>query len=59
MKTAPNTLKHALMVEDEPFFQTYFKDVFATLGPEWVMHFAQMGQQAEPFLKKALVHLLV
>ena len=51
MNLAASPLQHALMVEDEHFYQDYFKGIFAKLGAAWNLHFADTGAQAVQFLK--------
>jgi DNA-binding NarL/FixJ family response regulator len=49
----PNTpVQKALMVEDDPFFQNYFKNVFSNMGPQWRLHFANTGTAADDFLNR-------
>jgi DNA-binding NarL/FixJ family response regulator len=49
----PNTpVQQALMVEDELFYQDYFKSVFSNLGPQWRLDFASTGAAAEDFLDR-------
>ena len=49
--TKPNTpVQKALMVEDDPFFQNYFKNVFSNMGPQWRLDFANTGAAADDFL---------
>jgi len=51
--TKPNTpVQKALMVEDDPFFQNYFKNVFSNMGPQWRLDFANTGAAADDFLKR-------
>ena len=44
-------IQHALMVEDEPFYQDYFLDVFSSLGPQWRLDFANAGVAADNYLR--------
>jgi DNA-binding NarL/FixJ family response regulator len=49
----PNTpVQKALMVEDDPFFQNYFKNVFSNMGPQWRLDFANTGTAADDFLNR-------
>jgi DNA-binding NarL/FixJ family response regulator len=49
----PNTpVQKALMVEDDPFFQNYFKNVFSNMGPQWRLDFANTGAAADDFLNR-------
>jgi DNA-binding NarL/FixJ family response regulator len=51
--TKPNTpVQKALMVEDDPFFQNYFKNVFSNMGPQWRLDFANTGAAADGFLNR-------
>jgi DNA-binding NarL/FixJ family response regulator len=51
--TKPNTpVQKALMVEDDPFFQNYFKNVFSNMGPQWRLDFANTGAAADDFLNR-------
>ena len=48
----PNTpVQKALMVEDDPFFQNYFKNVFSNMGPQWRLDFANTGAAADNYLR--------
>jgi DNA-binding NarL/FixJ family response regulator len=40
------------MVEHDPFFQNYFKNVFSNMGPQWRLHFANTGTAADDFLNR-------
>jgi DNA-binding NarL/FixJ family response regulator len=44
-------IQHALMVEDEPFYQDYFLDIFSSLGPQWRLDFANTGAAADNYLR--------
>ena len=49
----PNTpVQRALMVEDEPFYQDYFKAVFSSMGPQWSLDFADTGAAADDYLTR-------
>ena len=51
--TKPNTpVQKALMVEDDPFFQNYFKNVFSNMGPQWRLDCANTGAAADDFLNR-------
>lgn len=49
--------QHALMVEDELFFQAYFKDVFSQMGSQWSLDFADTGAAADNFLRDCKTRL--
>lgn len=44
--------QRALMVEDEPFYQDYFKAVFSSMGPQWSLDFADTGAAADDYLTR-------
>ena len=46
------SIQHALMVEDESFYQDYFGDVFSSLGPQWRLDFANSGAAADDYLTR-------
>ena len=49
--STPTTLQ-ALMVEDEPVYQDFFKDVFEGMGAGWLLDFADNGASALTYLKQ-------